>query len=129
MSQICRYTFNFKRRTTILNNMQSTEFKSAIQEGIPAILPGKKYYNLAVNHAPKRKDILNRAEKKLAVQNALRYFSPEHHATLAPEFLDELQQYGRIYMHRFRPDYEMKARPLEDYPHQSKQAASIMMMI
>ena len=112
-----------------LNNMQSTEFKSAIQEGIPAILPGKKYYNLAVNHAPKRKDILNRAEKKLAVQNALRYFSPEHHATLAPEFLDELQQYGRIYMHRFRPDYEMKARPLEDYPHQSIQAASIMMMI
>ena len=112
-----------------LNNMQSTEFKSAIQEGIPAILPGKKYYNLAVNHAPKRKDILNRAEKKLAVQNALRYFSPEHHATLAPEFLDELQQYGRIYMYRFRPEYEMKARPLEDYPHQSIQAASIMMMI
>ncbi len=112
-----------------LTTMQTTEFIAAIQEGIPAILPVKKSYNPTVNHAPKRKDILNKAEKKLAVQNALRYFSPEHHATLAPEFLDELQQYGRIYMHRFRPEYEMKARPLEEYPHQSIQAASIMMMI
>jgi urocanate hydratase len=82
-----------------------------------------------VNHAPKRKDILSIAEKRLAVQNALRYFAPEHHALLAPEFLEELRQYGRIYMFRFRPDYEMKARPLEDYPYQSVQAASIMMMI
>jgi urocanate hydratase len=109
--------------------MKTDEFKSAIQEGIPDILPGKKPFNPSVNHAPKRKDILSKAEKKLSVQNALRYFKPEHHATLAPEFLEELQQYGRIYMHRLRPEYEMKAHPLEDYPHLSIQAASIMMMI
>ncbi|MDP2339108.1 MAG: urocanate hydratase [Bacteroidota bacterium] len=109
--------------------MDNTEFKSAIREGIPNQLPGIKTYNPAVNHAPKRKDILSTAEKKLAVKNALRYFIPEHHAKLAPEFLDELQQYGRIYMYRFRPDYEMKARPIEEYPHLSKQAASIMMMV
>jgi len=109
--------------------MKTPDFKSAILEGIPTNLPGKKAYNHTVNHAPKRKDILNQAEKRLAIQNALRYFSPEHHATLAPEFLEELQQYGRIYMFRFRPDYEMKAHPLSDYPYQSKQAASIMMMI
>ena len=109
--------------------MNTAHFKSAIQEGIPKLLPEKKVYNLAVNHAPKRKDVLNQAEKKLALQNALRYFNPEHHAKLASEFLDELQQYGRIYMYRFRPEYEMKARPIEDYPHQSKQAASIMLMI
>jgi len=109
--------------------MNTNEFRSAIQEGIPAQLPDQKIYNSAVNHAPKRKDILSIAEKRLAVQNALRYFAPEHHAQLAPEFLDELRQYGRIYMHRLRPEYEMKARPLEDYPHQSLQAASIMMMI
>ncbi|MBL7971802.1 MAG: urocanate hydratase, partial [Prolixibacteraceae bacterium] len=109
--------------------MNTTEFKSAIQEGIPARLPEPKTYNSAINHAPKRKDILNKSEKRLALQNALRYFSPEHHALLAPEFLEELRQFGRIYMYRLRPEYEMKARPLEDYPHQSKQAASIMMMI
>jgi len=109
--------------------MNTTEFRSAIQEGIPVQLPDQKIYNSAVNHAPKRKDILSIAEKRLAVQNALRYFAPEHHALLAPEFLDELRQFGRIYMHRLRPAYEMKARPLEDYPHQSVQAASIMMMI
>jgi urocanate hydratase len=109
--------------------MNTAEFKSAISEGIPAILPPKKPVNPSVNHAPRRKDILTLQEKKLALKNALRYFNPEHHATLAPEFLEELQQYGRIYMHRFRPDYEMKARPLDDYPYKSKQAASIMMMI
>ena len=109
--------------------MNTTEFKSAIQEGIPTQLPEKKPYNKAVNHAPKRKDILSKSEKRLAVQNALRYFAPEHHALLAPEFLDELRQYGRIYMYRLRPEYEMKARPLKDYPHLSVQAASIMMMI
>jgi urocanate hydratase len=109
--------------------MNTTEFKSAIQEGIPAQLPEKKPYNKAVNHAPKRKDILSKSEKRLAVQNALRYFAPEHHALLAPEFLEELRQYGRIYMYRLRPEYEMKARSLEDYPHLSVQAASIMMMI
>jgi len=109
--------------------MNTAEFRSAIQEGIPACLPELKPYNAAVNHAPKRKDILTNTEKRLAVQNALRYFAPEHHALLAPEFLEELRQYGRIYMFRFRPDYEMKARPLDDYPHKSVQAASIMMMI
>lgn len=109
--------------------MKTAEFKSAIQEGIPSQLPDNKSYDKAINHAPRRKDILSRTEKRLAVQNALRYFNPEHHVILAPEFLDELQQFGRIYMYRFRPDYEMKARPLEDYPHQSKQAAAIMMMI
>ncbi len=109
--------------------MNTAEFRSAIEEGIPSQLPELKPYNTAVNHAPKRKDILTTSEKRLAVQNALRYFSPEHHALLAPEFLEELRQYGRIYMFRLRPDYEMKARPLEDYPHQSVQAASIMMMI
>ena len=109
--------------------MNTAEFKSAILKGIPAQLPEKKPYNPSVNHAPKRKDILTNPEKRLAVQNALRYFAPEHHVLLAPEFLEELRQYGRIYMFRLRPDYEMKARPLEDYPHQSVQAASIMMMI
>lgn len=112
-----------------LTTMNTTEFKSAIQEGIPARLPEPQTYNPAINHAPKRKDILNKSEKRLVLQNALRYFSPEHHALLAPEFLEELRQFGRIYMYRLRPEYEMKARPLEDYPHQSKQAASIMMMI
>ncbi len=109
--------------------MTSSKFKSAIQEGIPAILPEVKPYNTAVNHAPKRKEILSPQEKRLALQNALRYFNPKQHAILALEFLDELQQYGRIYMHRFRPEYEMKARHIEDYPYKSKQAASIMMMI
>jgi urocanate hydratase len=109
--------------------MNIAEFKSVIQEGIPDILPGMKPFNTSVNHAPKRKDILNQSEKKLALQNALRYFKPEHHATLTPEFLDELLQYGRIYMYRLRPEYEMKARPLDNYPHKSVQAASIMMMI
>ena len=109
--------------------MTSSKFKSAIQEGIPAILPEVKPYNTAVNHAPKRKEILSPQEKRLALQNALRYFNPKQHAILAPEFFDELQQYGRIYMHRFRPEYEMKARHIEDYPYKSKQAASIMMMI
>lgn len=109
--------------------MNTAEFRLAIQEGIPSVLPGKKSYDTSVNHAPKRKDILSVAEKKLALKNALRYFAPEFHAELAPEFLDELRHYGRIYMYRFRPDYEMKARPIEDYPHKSVQAASIMMMI
>jgi len=109
--------------------MNHTPFKSAIQEGIPPELPEKKSYDEDVNHAPRRKDILSKAEKKLALQNALRYFSPEHHDILSREFLDELLHYGRIYMYRFRPDYEMKARPISDYPCKSKQAASIMMMI
>jgi len=109
--------------------MNTAEFRLAIQEGIPSILPNKKPFDASVNHAPKRKDILSDTEKKLALQNALRYFSPEFHAELAPEFLDELRQYGRIYMYRFRPNYEMRARPIEDYPCKTIQAASIMMMI
>ena len=84
--------------------MNLADIKSAILEGIPAILPGKKPFNPSVNHAPKRKDILSKAEKKLAIQNALRYFKPEHHDILASEFLEELLQYGRIYMYRLRPD-------------------------
>lgn len=109
--------------------MNTNSFKSAILEGIPEVLPFQKPSDPDVNHAPKRKEILSSEEKKLALKNALRYFKPEHHAILAPEFLDELNRFGRIYMYRLRPDYEMKARHLNEYPHKSVQAASIMMMI
>lgn len=105
------------------------DFKHQISAGIPDILPAPKPYESDINHAPKRKEILSDAEKELALKNALRYFDPKHHAVLAPEFADELRTYGRIYMYRFRPDYEMKARNVNDYPHRSVQAASIMMMI
>ncbi len=104
-------------------------FQEQILEGIPSELPAVKPYETAVNHAPKRKDILSREEKKLAVRNALRYFEPRHHSVLAPEFFEELERYGRIYMYRFRPDYEIFARPIEDYPGQSQQARAIMLMI
>ncbi len=104
-------------------------FQQQIQQGIPAILPNPKPYDLAINHAPKRKEILSADEKKLALRNALRYFEPQHHAVLLPEFADELEKYGRIYMYRFRPDYQMKARPIEEYPAKSQQAAAIMLMI
>ncbi|PRZ00536.1 urocanate hydratase [Marinilabilia salmonicolor] len=104
-------------------------FQQAILAGIPAQLPQLQPYDSSVNHAPKRKDILSEDEKVLALKNALRYFPPEFHEELAPEFLNELYAYGRIYMYRFRPQYEMKARPINDYPHQSGQAASIMLMI
>ncbi|MCM1029820.1 MAG: urocanate hydratase [Oscillibacter sp.] len=109
--------------------MTLQEFQHAIQEGIPASLPAPKPYDPEINHAPKRKDILSREEKKLALRNALRYFKPEHHAVLASEFAAELEKYGRIYMYRFRPDYEMRARNIQDYPHKSLQAAAIMLMI
>ena len=109
--------------------MNRLSFKDAILEGIPDVLPATSQWDPSVNHAPKRKDILTAEEKKLALKNALRYFKPEHHAVLAPEFLAELNTYGRIYMYRFRPQYEMKARPIDDYPHQSRQAAAIMLMI
>ena len=109
--------------------MNRLSFKDAILEGIPDVLPAAPQWDPSVNHAPKRKDILTAEEKKLALKNALRYFKPEHHAVLAPEFLAELNTYGRIYMYRFRPQYEMKARPIDDYPHQSRQAAAIMLMI
>ena len=104
-------------------------FRQAISEGIPNTLPPVKPYNTTVNHAPKRKNILTEKEKKLALKNALRYFPPQFHATLAPEFLTELNRFGRIYMYRFRPDYKMYARPIDAYPAKSKQAASIMLMI
>ena len=104
-------------------------FKQVIKTGIPTELPAKKNINPNISHAPNRKDILNKEEKQLAIRNALRYF-PEHmHATLAPEFIKELKTYGRIYMYRFMPDYEIKARHIEDFPHKSKQAAAIQMML
>jgi urocanate hydratase len=109
--------------------MDTTTFRKAILEGIPDELPSVKPYDPSINHAPKRKAILTAAERKLAIQNALRYFPSRHHAVLAKEFAEELDTYGRIYMYRFRPDYEIKARPIGDYPHQSKQAAAIMLMI
>jgi urocanate hydratase len=105
------------------------DFKEAILQGIPKQLPDPKPYDPNVNHAPKRKDILTLEEKKLAIKNALRYFPKEWHEILAPEFKEELEKYGRIYMYRFRPDYEMYARPIDEYPHKSKQAAAIMLMI
>lgn len=111
--------------------MQSTSvsFKDQILQGIPSILPPAKPYDTSINHAPKRKAILSDEEKKLALQNALRYFDPSQHAELLPEFKNELETYGRIYMYRLRPDYKMYARPLADYPAKSKQAAAIMLMI
>ena len=104
-------------------------FQEQILEGMLEVLPVLKPYDTTINHAPKRKDILTADEKKLALQNALRYFDPVHHAELIREFKAELDTYGRIYMHRFRPDYRMYARPIDDYPARSKQAAAIMLMI
>lgn len=106
-----------------------TDFQHAILQGIPEVLPEPKTYDESVSHAPKRKDILTREEKKLALKNALRYFDKKHHPVLAPEFAGELEKYGRIYMYRFRPDYKMYARPIEEYPARSRQAAAIMLMI
>ena len=104
-------------------------FKAQIQQGIPDVLPSVKKYELEINHAPKRKSILSADEKKLALRNALRYFDAKHHKVLLPEFADELEKYGRIYMYRFRPDYEMKARNISEYPGKSEQAKAIMLMI
>jgi len=104
-------------------------FKDSILLGIPEELPEKRSYDKQVSHAPKRKDILSAIEKKLAIKNALRYFPEKFHQELAQEFLEELNVYGRIYMYRFRPHYEMYARPIDDYPCKSKQAAAIMLMI
>ena len=105
------------------------EFAREIRQGIPDILPELQPYDTTINHAPKRKDILTPEEKKLALRNALRYFPKKFHSILAPEFANELKTYGRIYMYRFRPTYEMFARPIDAYPHRSEQAAAIMMMI
>ncbi|NLJ06996.1 MAG: urocanate hydratase [Sphingobacteriales bacterium] len=105
------------------------DFKKAIITGIPDELPPHPGYDQQVSHAPKRPDILTQEEKKLAVRNALRYFDKKHHSTLAREFAEELRRYGRIYMYRFRPAYQMYARPIEQYPCKTKQAAAIMLMI
>ena len=104
-------------------------FQEEILAGIPAELPEVKPYDTEINHAPKRKDILTPEQKVLALKNALRYFPERHHAVLAKEFAEELRRYGRIYMYRFRPSYEMYARPVEEYPAKSRQAAGIMAMI
>jgi urocanate hydratase len=104
-------------------------FQEQIQEGIPSVLPQPKQYETAINHAPKRKEILSPEEKKLALRNALRYFEPKDHAVLIKEFSEELETYGRIYMYRLRPDYKMFARPISEYPGRSEQAKAIMLMI
>ncbi len=104
-------------------------FQEKVKQGIPTTLPPSREYPKGINPAPKRKDILSKEEKRLAIRNALRYFPGEWHEELAPEFLKELLETGRIYMYRFKPDYKMYARPIEDYPAQSKQAAAIMLMI
>ena len=109
--------------------MTNEQFAAEIRAGIPDVLPEVKPYDNEINHAPRRKDILTDEEKKLALRNALRYFPSKFHAVLAPEFAQELCDYGRIYMYRFRPDYDMHARPIDDYPHRSRQAAAIMLMI
>ena len=118
--------------TPLDNTLQSRDkalFSAQLLQGIPNELPSAKAYDNTVSHAPKRKDILNADEKKLAIRNALRYFDKKHHAVLAKEFAEELQKYGRIYMYRFRPDYRMYARPINEYPGKSVQAKSIMLMI
>lgn len=109
--------------------MTLEEFKKDIAAGIPDPLPAPREYDHSVNHAPRRKDILTPAEKELALRNALRYFPAHLHAELAPEFARELAEYGRIYMYRLRPHYDMHARSIDDYPAKSRQAAAIMMMI
>ena len=104
-------------------------FKELIQQGIPDVLPDKKDYETSINHAPKRKDILSKDEKELALRNALRYFDAKHHSILLPEFAEELETYGRIYMYRFRPTYKMYARSISEYPGKCEQAKAIMLMI
>jgi len=109
--------------------MNPTEFHQYILEGIPGELPKQQHFDQSINHAPKRKDILSREEKKLAIKNALRYFDKKHHELLAPEFKEELDNYGRIYMYRYRPNYKIYARSLNEFPYKSKQAGAIMLML
>ena len=109
--------------------MTREEFIADIRRGIPEELPELQAYDTEINHAPKRKDILTPEQKKLALRNALRYFPKHLHTALAPEFAEELKKYGRIYMYRYRPTYEMYARPIDEYPARSRQAAAIMLMI
>jgi urocanate hydratase len=111
------------------DTISQTDFQQQILAGIPAELPRPKPFDPTINRAPKRKEILNAEEKKLALHNALRYFDKKHHATLVKEFAEELEKYGRIYMYRFCPDYEMFARPIEAYPGKCQQAKAIMLMI
>ena len=105
------------------------DFKQQVEQGIPLELPPVKSYPADANRAPRRKNILTPEEKKLAIRNALRYFPQKWHEVLAAEFANELNIFGRIYMYRFKPDYKIYARPLEEYPAKSKQAAAIMLMI
>ncbi len=105
------------------------DFQKEILAGIPEQLPEVKEYDKNINHAPKRKDILTKEQKRLALKNALRYFPERLHAQLAPEFYEELEKYGRIYMYRYRPSYKMYARPIDEYPAKCRQAAAIMLMI
>ena len=119
--------FNFHHQ--IKNTMTTKAFQEEIRLGIPDTLPEPKAYDPNINHAPKRKDILTNDEKRLALRNALRYFPPHLHATLAKEFRQELADYGRIYMYRYRPSYDIYARPIDEYPARSRQAAAIMLMI
>lgn len=119
----------YAKRRIYSTSIIMTDFQKQILEGIPEVLPPKKPYDTTVNHAPRRKDILTEDEKAMAVANALRYFPERFHGELAPEFAQELRDYGRIYMYRFRPDYEMYARPIDEYPARCTQAAAIMAMI
>jgi urocanate hydratase len=111
------------------NSYTLASFQSEIKTGIPQVLPSPKPYDLSVNHAPKRKAILTQEEKKLALRNALRYFSAEHHRVLIREFEEELNSFGRIYMYRFRPEYPMHALAISEYPTRCSEAAAIMLMI
>src|SRR5210317_2201950 len=104
-------------------------FKEEILQGIPSYLPEKQEYDPEINHAPDRRQVLTSEEKKLALRNALRYIPIEHHTLLAPEFAQELEKHGRIYMYRYKPAYKISARRIEDYPYRSKQAAAIMLML
>lgn len=112
-----------------MKNDSIENFRKTIRQGIPENLPEPKLWDTNVSHAPARADLLSKEEKKLALKNALRYFDKRHHDTLAKEFAQELKDFGRIYMYRFRPDYEITARSLNEYPHKSVQAASIMLML
>lgn len=119
-------------KTTNLKSFKTMtlqDFQNEIRAGIPDTLPAPKVYDKSLNHAPKRKDILTPEQKKLALRNALRYFPQHLHTQLAKEFAQELHDYGRIYMYRYRPDYDIYARPIDEYPHRSRQAAAIMLMI
>ena len=109
--------------------MTREEFQKQILQGIPSEIPTAKSWDNSVNHAPKRKKILTVEEKKLAIKNALRYFPPKQHAVLAEDFAKELDEFGRIYMYRYRPDYKIYARNIYDFPHKSIHAASIMLML